>query len=494
MKKSIVCLSLACVLAFADSTDTNAKDDKESALEKIASSKFVQALASSKISGFAFGRYRVAGGRDARGDTYHWRTVFNVETGRYSGWALGTGVIFTTGAIAADGKNFYSSGGIYGSRGSRLNGANDIFGVNSLYLSKEARKADSFYFKGDIGMLRMNTTFADNSVDRAIGIELRAQSGGISYGLSAYDNWITDGLALNFIGLGYGIQTSALGRGIGNGLYVFEMKLDPKKFGGFHLNFGYGYADKLLDYLIQAEIGYQIAGFSIKAQTIAAGFNDNAHFRGGSVLNAAGNTNLNTVGFVYNSNNAGSVAQHRFVYNVVLAYNGNVDKHSFKAKVGYLGSGLQGYGAALKSNGGLDIGGKSWFNGLTTMNEGFGLFGSGNIRNSDIYVAYLAGSYEYNKKYGIGLDIAYIGGNNYMPLLSKSSATPSPYSTANTTSGRGYGYKTTTSRGVASQDLLEISPSISYKPIAHLTLSAFISFYTLDARWQYYAFEANYKF
>ncbi|OBV28939.1 hypothetical protein BKN38_08775 [Helicobacter sp. CLO-3] len=500
MKKSMITLSLALSVALADTATTAttaAQESQEakaapiataqaepstSALEKIASSKFVQALAGSKVSGFAFGRYRVAGGRDAKGDTYQWRAIANIESGRYHGWALGSGIIFTTGAIAADAKSSEFSGGVFGSRAGRLNTSNDAFGINSVYISKEMGSSDKTYFKGDIGMLRMDSIFMDSNLDRGIGLVLKLKSGGLTYALSGYDQWITDALVLNFAGRGLGIQSTSAGTEIGNNLFIFEVKGDAAKFGGVGFDIAYAYADKLFNYDVFAQASYGVAGFSAKAQVAAAGLADDAHIiANGNTLPAAGTngaqrTNLRN----FFANQGQYMAKHRGVYNIVLAYKGEVgEKHGFSGKLGYLGSWGQGYGVGFKANAGLDFAGKSWFNGLTTTKEGFGLFGSGATKGSSISVAYLGLTYEYEKKYGVGLDIAYVGGNNYMPILSRSSLT----------SAAGTGMTS-----VRSQDLLEITPSISYKPLEHLSLSAFYSIFALDAQWQYVGFEGNYKF
>ncbi|WP_288546046.1 hypothetical protein [uncultured Helicobacter sp.] len=478
MKKSVLILSMAAVLAFGD---TMSAEEKQSALDKLAESKLIKALANSTISGFAFGRYRFNGGRDSEGNVYHWRTIANLETGRYSGWALGTGAIFTIGAIAADNRSSADWGGVFGSRASR-NGksGNDIFGINSLYISKEMGSADKVYFKTDAGMLRMNTTFADNNLDRAIGAEFKLKAQGVQYSFGAYDSFITDSLALSMAGRGQSIQNQIVGAGFSNHLFLLEAKNDSSKFAGFGFNLGYGYGTQLFDYLVFAELSYGIAGFGIKAQTAAAGLNSSAKLQFPRTIGAGNNTiSIGSVPMDFNLE-----AQHRGVYNVVLSYNTTIDKHGFKSKVGYLGSYGDGYGVGLKTNAGLDFGGKSWFNGLTTTKEGFSFLGVGSIKGSNISSAYLALAYEYDKKYGVGLDIAYVGGNNYMPILSKSTLTSA---TTTLSGGKNFGK-------VKSQDLLEISPSVSYKPISHFTISAFISFFALDASWQYYTLEANYKF
>lgn len=491
MKKSMITLSLALSVALADTATTattTAQESQEakaapvaaaqaesntSALEKIASSKFVQALADSKVSGFAFGRYRVAGGRDAKGDTYQWRAIANIESGRYHGWALGSGIIFTTGAIAADAKSSENSGGVFGSRAGRLNTANDAFGINSVYISKEMGSSDKTYFKGDIGMLRMDSIFTDSNLDRGIGLVLKLKSGGLTYALSGYDQWITDGLVLNFSGRGVAMQNTSTAAEIGNNLFIFEVKGDAAKFGGVGFDVAYAYADKLFDYNVFAQASYGVAGFSAKAQVAAAGLSDNAH-----IMSSHSSLGANLRNF-FNTARNNNMAQHRGVYNIVLAYKGKVgEKHGFSGKLGYLGSWGQGYGVGFKANAGLDFAGKAWFNGLTTTKEGFGLFGSGATKGSSISVAYLGLTYEYKEQYGVGFDVAYVGGNNYMPILSRSNLV------ANGDSGM----------GTRSQDMLEITPSISYKPLKHLSLSAFYSIFTLDAQWQYVGFEGNYKF
>lgn len=471
MKKIGFLLSMACAFVLADTNADSNEVSKEDKLNKLANSDFLQALASSKVSGFAFGRYRFNSG-NSLGQAYQWRTIANIESGRYAGWAIGSGLIYTTGAIAAGGpdpKDANIAGGLGGSRGERPSSANDIFGINSLYLSKEFGSKDSTYVKVDAGMIRMSNYFVDNTIDRAIGGEIKINTAGLSIGIAAYDQWVTDGLVLN-LGTyrGSAVQNAAAGGHFDNDLYIAEIKNDPKRMGGFGFNVALGHSPELLDALAFVELGYYSKVLDFKVQNSLAALPKSYRLRG---------TRANTY-FAHMENTAKdnglldrSQAQFRGVTNILV----NVKSGGLKAKIGGLFSYGDGYAVGLKANGGMEFAGKFWFNGLTTAKEGFGLFGGGANKGADIHVVYANAHYSY-KKFSGGLDIAYIGGNNYMPVIDKKVA-KDIYGVAN-----------------KNQSLLEVTPSISYKPIDRLTLSMFWGVMTLDQNFQHTGFEANYKF
>ena len=87
------------------------------------------------------------------------------------------------------------------------------------------------------------------------------------------------------------------------------------------------------------------------------------------------------------------------------------------------------------------------------------MLGSGSFKNSSINVAYIAAEYGFKIPLKVGLDVAYVFGNTYMPILKVS-----PHNSAETISGLSQKF-------IKNASFVEITPHITYKFFDKLELS-----------------------
>ncbi len=467
MKKvfSVVLAGALFQVAFAETqTQNNEQVAQDSAPQEVAvapakkENKLKDLVTNAKVSGFGFARFfTISGfGNDKGGESQQYRIKLDVTSGKIYGFSATAGLFFSQGSSTPDhGDN--TDGAVQGGRGTAFtNNFSDRFNISQIFASKEF-DIGSFSTKIDAGKINISSPLSDNKVDLGTGFVANAKQkidgGSIKYHASFYDSWSGDHV-------GYNIRRRAsdsthmgvAGAGIGNNLTllgvggsVMNKALDFNVYAG---NI-YGFMDFLL--YGEAKYGMKLGDsmkLSILAQTSMAALNGKPHLYIGGLgkdVTHTFNTELE------------NAAKFRGLYNIQAKL--AIDKFSLKA--GYLGSFGDGYGTLLDYKGGIDTAGKIWNGNLTATYEGLGMLGSGSFKNSSINVAYIAAEYGFKIPLKVGLDVAYVFGNTYMPILKVSPHNSAIDHTPNALD----------KKFIKNASFVEITPHITYKFFDKLELS-----------------------
>lgn len=468
MKKvfSVVLAGALFQVAFAEpQTQNNEQVTQDSAPQEVAvtpvkkENKLKDLVTNAKVSGFGFARFFTINGFDnigQNGQSQQYRIKLDVTSGKIYGFSATAGLFFSQGSSTPDvGSN--TNGAVQGGRGTAFtNNFSDRFNISQIFASKEF-DIGSFSTKIDAGKINISSPLSDNKVDLGTGFVANAKQkidgGSIKYHASFYDSWNGDHV-------GYNIRTrmasdkhmDAAGVGIGNNLTLLGMGGNVmNKALDFNVYVGniYGFMDFLL--YGEAKYGMKLGDsmkLSILAQTSMAALNGKPHLYLG--LNGKSISS----GFDTELTNA---AKFRGLYNIQAKL--AIDKFSVKA--GYLGSFGDGYGTLLDYKGGIDTAGKIWNGNLTATYEGLGMLGSGSFKNSSINVAYIAAEYGFKIPLKVGLDVAYVFGNTYMPMLKVSPHNSAIDHTPNALD----------KKFIKDASFVEITPHITYKFFDKLELS-----------------------
>ncbi|MDY5950963.1 MAG: hypothetical protein SPJ16_07220 [Helicobacter sp.] len=478
MKKvfSVVLAGALFQVAFAETqTQNNEQVAQDSATQEVAvapakkENKLKDLVTNAKVSGFGFARFFTINGFDnigQNGQSQQYRIKLDVTSGKIHGFSATAGLFFSQGSSTPDvGSN--TNGAVQGGRGTAFtNNFSDRFNISQIFASKEF-DIGSFSTKIDAGKINISSPLSDNKVDLGTGFVANAKQkidgGSIKYHASFYDSWSGDHVGYNIrTRLSSNDHTSAAGVGIGNNLTLLGMGGNVmNKALDFNVYVGniYGFMDFLL--YGEAKYGMKLGDsmkLSILAQTSMAALNGKPHLYLG--------LNGKSIDRVFDTELA-NAAKFRGLYNIQAKL--AIDKFSLKA--GYLGSFGDGYGTLLDYKGGIDTAGKIWNGNLTATYEGLGMLGSGSFKNSSINVAYIAAEYGFKIPLKVGLDVAYVFGNTYMPELKVS-----PNDSGNKMDNNYFG-SNTSGKKVAEQEFIknasffEITPHITYKFFDKLELS-----------------------
>lgn len=477
MKKvfSVVLTGALFQVAFAETqTQNNEQVTQDSAPQEVAvtpvkkENKLKDLVTNAKVSGFGFARFFTINGFDnigQNGQSQQYRIKLDVTSGKIYGFSATAGLFFSQGSSTPDvGSN--TNGAVQGGRGTAFtNNFSDRFNISQIFASKEF-DVGSFSTKIDAGKINISSPLSDNKVDLGTGFVANAKQkidgGSIKYHASFYDSWSGDHV-------GYNIRTrmasdkhmDAAGVGIGNNLTLLGMGGNVmNKALDFNVYVGniYGFMDFLL--YGEAKYGMKLGNsmkLSILAQTSMAALNGKPHlYLGlhGKSISSSFDTELT------------NAAKFRGLYNIQAKL--AIDKFSVKA--GYLGSFGDGYGTLLDYKGGIDTAGKIWNGNLTATYEGLGMLGSGSFKNSSINVAYIAAEYGFKIPLKVGLDVAYVFGNTYMPEL-KVSPNNSGSAINNYFGSNANVAKVASQEFIKDASFVEITPHIAYKFFDKLELS-----------------------
>lgn len=423
---------------------------KEAQGETNAKTIVSQVVNGTKVNGFAFARH-FSNFNDLGGNSQQYRLKLDVTTGELNGYSVTGGILFSQGSSTPTNTSS-THGAVQGSRGTAYNGNfSDRFGISNFYASKNI-KTETMSFNAKLGKMNIVSPFSDKNLDLSTGFEASLKHNNINYFFHYADSWMSDTLGYVFrrsnlktsSGSSIGTNQDAAAIGIGNDLFI--LGVSGKNLYNMDFNIYAANALNFIDLLFFADTTYNMktdfGNFAFKAQVSTANINHTPN------LLLGGNRGSNITSDFHNT--LKDQAMFRGIYNLLISY--KYDK--FGLKVGYLGSFGDGYGVSLTSKGGIDVGGKMWYSNFTSTYEGFGVLSSGSKKNTDIQVAYFATEYGFKYPIKIGLDIAYITGNNNF-------------------------YLTTSSKPIDVK-LLEITPSIKYNFTKQLEVSAQSAFYTGD--------------
>lgn len=397
-------ISLATLLALGTLTCANA----ETSLE--------EAIKGTTISGYAYGQFTSMFGDDASGSAFRSRVWANINTGAISGFSLGTRIFASMGDGAPNGGRFLANSGV----------PNDTaaFGMYSLYgkYSFEALGSKTTLMGGKLNIM---TPFNDNAWDYGYGLYVSNEDiEGIKFTAQGYAAWALDNgnamyTTLNTSDLKKMYESSLSTQ---NPLFILGVEGGGEKLAGAAFKFYAATSPDTIDYLVFGDVSYSIldTGVTIQSQVAVTGVDTtNSAFSydfGSNYSKATGSSDL--------------TAKLRGLYNIQLSY-ANKDI-GFSAKAGFTGSFGDGYGALL-NYASFNMGGKFWYDTVSSRN-GYGITGVGghkrlsydsstntySVENTDIMVGYVGVQYTKVANLTLGLDYAFVGGNNNYARMVKS--------------------------------------------------------------------------
>lgn len=352
----------------------------------------LEALEGSTISGNTGIRLTSTFGRDINnGSSFRLRSYLDFETGTYKGVNLGTSVFLTKGSSSTENGTFLqNSGNPY-----------DLIAVRLMKIYGRMT-FESTATTVITGQMDIQTPFSDPYWDKGYGVSIRnADLPGLTFQFDTHLAWGLDEpsyLESNITLQGFENPKSD------NTLVIFGVKGDAKEFGvGFDLWGAHAFG--AFDFLIFGGLNYEISGLDLSA-TLATTKVDtsNRMFKSYGAMATAPHADQQTAAF-------------RGLYNVQASY--NLDSTSITA--GYTGSFGDGYGV-LFNWAAINMGGNLWWDIATNGSNGFGMFGVGGIKNTDIKVGYLSLKYKAMPSLSMSLDYAFVGGNNNYLLPKKAFA------------------------------------------------------------------------
>lgn len=389
-------ISLATLVALGTLTCANA----ETALE--------EAIKGTTIKGYAYGQFTSMFGDDASGSAYRSRVWANINTGAISGFSLGTTVYASMGAGGPNGGSFLANSGFKDTSGTTVDSPASTMpvGLYALYgkYSFEALGSKTTMIGGKMNIM---TPFNDNAWDYGYGLYVSNEDiEGIKFTAQGYAAWALDNAQA--ISTKTTIKTQ-------NPLFILGVEGSKDKLAGAAFKFYAATSPDTIDYLVFGDVSYTIldTGVTLQSQVAVTGVNSDSNYF------AYANTTMPTEDLT---------AKLRGLYNIQLGYD-NKDI-GFSAKAGFTGSFGDGYGALL-NYASFNMGGKFWFDTVSSQN-GYGITGVGGHKrlvydangiptaeNTDIMVGYVGVQYTKVANLTLGLDYAFVGGNNNYALMVK---------------------------------------------------------------------------
>lgn len=386
-------ISLAALVAMGALTCANAKTSLE------------EAIKGTTISGYAYGQLTSMFGDDASGSAFRSRVFANINTGAIGGFSVGTTAFASIGGGAPNGGTFIDNS---------TNNTGSVATALDLGLLTLSGNMDftEYGSKTTIigGKTNIMTAFNDSTWDYGYGIYISNEDiEGVKFSAQAFGAWSLDNNDL--------ITTADVPKDELNsnrGLYIVGVEAGGEKLAGASIKFYAGHATKTIDYMVATDLAYTISGITLQTQVAVADVDVNSyHFAKTGAYGEDLSANL------------------RGLYNIQLAYESK--DVGFSAKGGFTGSFGDGYGALL-NNASFNMGGQFWYDTLSSGANGYGMSGvggtkyttvSGNtptVHNTDIMVGYVGVAYTGVKSLKLGLDYAFVGGNNNYGLMKKGSA------------------------------------------------------------------------
>ena len=405
LRYSLAALIALGTLNFANAQTTPNEDAKaqqneqktDKSVPPSTKTSLLEALEGTTIGGYAYSQYTAMFGADADGMAARFRTSIDVVTGAYHGFSVGTRVWASMGASAPNGGTFLENSGI-----SPKNIMN--LGLYALY-GRQVFESSATVIT--IGKMNIVTPFTDSGLDYGYGASLdNYDAKGVGFHLQAYGAWALDD-DNSIPNSSNGINPNFTSE---KALFVFGISGDRKELSGVGFQLWAAHALDTIDFLTFADLNYTVAGVTLQGQVAATQVNTSSkHFATRQELSA----------------------KLRGIYNVQLAYNG---ESGVALAAGYTGSFGDGYGALLNGSASFNMGGQIWYD--TVGANGYDLGGVGGYKNPDgkastIQVVYASLGYKGVKNLSLGVDYAYVSGNNNYRLMEKGARRQSNMSNMN---------------------------------------------------------------
>lgn len=391
-------ISLAAILALGTLTCASATTQLE------------EAIKGTTIGGYAYGQYTGMFGDDADGSAFRSRVWVDVNTGAISGFSLGTRVFASMGQGAPNGGRFLANSGIPNNTAA--------FGMYALYgkYSFEALGSKTTLMGGKINIM---TPFNDTAWDYGYGLYASNEDiEGIKFTAQAYAAWALDNGNAMYTTLDTSAsKMNADSLSTQNPLFIAGVEGSSESFTGAAFKLYAATSPDTIDYLIFGDVSYSVLDTGVTLQSQVA-------------VTSVDTTNKSfTYDLAKTQANIDLTAKLRGLYNIQVSYD-NKDV-GFGAKAGFTGSFGDGYGALL-NYASFNMGGQFWYDTVSSYN-GYGITGVGghkrivansdgtfSAENTDIMVGYVGVTYSGVQDLKLGLDYAYVGGNNNYARMVKS--------------------------------------------------------------------------
>lgn len=369
-------LSLAALVAMGAMTCASAKTTLE------------EAIKGTTISGYVYGQMTSQFGDDVHGNVFRTRAWVNLNTGAVGGFSVGAQGIATLGAGSNNsGKAFLAASGA--PHDTLPVGLLAVYGNMDLteYGSKTTIQG---------GKITIKTPFNDNTWDSGYGVYLSNEDiAGVKFAaqvLGAY-SLDDDFSSAQYADLNNGtsIVSKSASTSYDHPLYIVGVEAGGEQLAGAGIKFYAAHSTKVFDYMIMGDVSYTFSGVTLQSQIAVTGVDLN--------------------GDKFYDPTGAKIAELRGLYNIQLAYKS--EDVGFSAKAGFTGSFGDGYGALL-NYASFNMGGQIWYDITTgTGGNGYGLRGAGSTKDSNIMVGYAGIAYTGVKSLNVGLDYAYVTGDNY---------------------------------------------------------------------------------
>lgn len=379
--------SLSFIQAETASKETAKMQNSEEMSKKVASSStgntFLDALQGTTISGYVYGQMTSQFGADVKGNVFRTRAWLNLDTKSIHGFNISTQVRATMGGGSNNSnKPFLSASGDPAVEVPIL--------IQSLRANLDLTEQGSkTVLMG--GKMGIQTSFNDTTYDRGYGIYLSNEDlDEVKLTAQVFGAYSLDDDYSSSVEMG----TSSYNRP----LYIVGIEMDKNKTSGVGLKFYGAHSTKVFNYMVMGDLSYSISGITLQGQVAAT-----------EVYQSKTNP----------SKNAG-IATTRGLYNVQLSY--ALQDIGLTATGGFTGSFGDGYGALL-NYASFNMGGQVWYDFGGKIPNGYGLNGAGSKQGSDIMVGYAGFKYSGIKSFKLGLDYAYVAGNNNFQVTPTASKT-----------------------------------------------------------------------
>lgn len=380
LKYSLVTLAALGALSFANA-ETAGAEKVDKTIPPSTKNSLLDALKGTTIGGYAYGQYTSMFGKDASGGAFRVRTAINVDTGAYEGFSVGTRIFASQGKGSGDGGTLL--GNSKSPSSDPAYNAPIPLGLQVLY-GRMAFQSTATVIEA--GKINIATPFSDSNFDAGTGVSFKNQDiSGITFNLQAYGVW----------GLDNGNSISSAGNSSDSTMIIAGVSGDPKEFGvGF--NAWVAHIFDTVNFLAYGDVQYSISGLTLSGKVAA--------------------TQVNTDNTLFRPSNPKLAAELRGLYNVQVAY----ALGDTTIAGGYTGSFGDGYGVLL-NNSAFNMGGNIWWD---VASNGYGMLGAGGVKNSNgnastIMVAYASVKYKGIKSLSMGLDYAFVSGDNNYALMAK---------------------------------------------------------------------------
>lgn len=347
------------------------------------------------VNGYAYLRYTNLFGNDGAGSSVRARTFFDLSTGATHGFQLTSKVYASIGTTTPDNN--------YGILEQSPYNLLDL-GLWNFYATQGFESTTTSI---NVGKLTIDTPFSDGDWDASYGITVsNSDVEGFTFYAQAHAAWELDNASTKYknadnVSVGSVLETESTRLKSRYPLFLVGMHGGgTEEFKGVSFDLWAGYANKVIDYITYANVAYTLDGLTLSGKVAA--------------------TQVDTSFYAFNKN--GLSAKLRGLYNLEAQY--NFQEQGIALKAGYTGSFGDGYGAVFNSWM-WNLGGNIWYNTLPNGDNGAGMLGVGGRKYQDssgkahattLQVGYVGFSFS-KDKFGVGVDYAYVGGdNNYRPL------------------------------------------------------------------------------